>query len=105
MQEHCERAPGGGSNGGFQHTLVWNVRGREFRASGIGRSKKDAKKDAVKILLVQLGPVSAQVSREAKRSPVGPLPGWDDCEFGREAWDNDMCTLGVLNLICRSMSK
>lgn len=62
VQEHCERAPGGGSNGGFLHTLVWNVRGREFRASGIGRSKRDAKKEAVKVLLVQLGPVSSQVS-------------------------------------------
>ncbi|KAL8448584.1 hypothetical protein Emag_003899 [Eimeria magna] len=56
--EHCERAPGGDSNGGFLHTLVWNVRGREFRASGAGRSKKEAKKEAVKVLLVQLGPVS-----------------------------------------------
>lgn len=64
VQEHCERAPGGGSNGGFQHTLIWNVRGREFRASGIGRSKKDAKKEAVKTLLVQLGSLSIQVSRK-----------------------------------------
>lgn len=62
VQEHCERAPGGDSNGGFQHTLVWNVRSREFRASGIGRSKKDAKKEAVKVLLVQLGPVTPHVS-------------------------------------------
>lgn len=69
VQEHCERAPGGGSNGGFQHTLVWNVRGREFRASGIGRSKKDAKKEAVKVLLVQLGPVTPQVS--ASEEPNG----------------------------------
>ncbi|CDI76960.1 ATP-dependent helicase, putative [Eimeria acervulina] len=65
VQEHCERAPGGGSNGGFQHTLVWNVRGREFRASGIGRSKKDAKKEAVKVLLVQLGPVTPQIGVDA----------------------------------------
>lgn len=68
VQEHCERAPGGDSNGGFQHTVVWNVRGREFRASGIGRSKKDAKKEAVKVLLVQLGPVTPHVSPSKRQS-------------------------------------
>ncbi|KAL8453752.1 hypothetical protein Emed_000693 [Eimeria media] len=75
VQEHCERAPGGGSNGGFLHTLVWNVRGREFRASGVGRSKKDAKKEAVKILLVQLGPVSPQEYEQVTRVIFHTLRG------------------------------
>lgn len=75
VQEHCERAPGGGSNGGFQHTLVWNVRGREFRASGIGRSKKDAKKEAVKILLVQLGSLTSQEYEQVTRVIFNSLRG------------------------------
>ncbi|CDJ52088.1 ATP-dependent helicase, putative [Eimeria brunetti] len=75
VQEHCERAPGGDSNGGFQHTLVWNVRGREFRASGLGRSKKDAKKEAVKVLLVQLGPVTPQEYEQVTRVIFSTLRG------------------------------
>ncbi|CDJ69231.1 ATP-dependent helicase, putative [Eimeria necatrix] len=75
VQEHCERAPGGDSNGGFQHTLVWNVRSREFRASGIGRSKKDAKKEAVKVLLVQLGPVTPHEYEQVTRVIFSTLRG------------------------------
>ncbi|XP_026191757.1 uncharacterized protein LOC34622030 [Cyclospora cayetanensis] len=75
VQEHCERAPGGGSNGGFLHTVMWTVRGREMKATGIGRSKKDAKKEAVKSLLLQLGAVAAQEYEQMTRVIFNTLRG------------------------------
>lgn len=59
VHESCDRGP----SNGFEYQITWILKGSEIKASGAGRAKKDARKIAVKNLLVQVGPVSSSVRR------------------------------------------
>lgn len=59
VHESCDKA---GRSNGFEYQITWILKGSEIKASGAGRAKKDARKIAVKNLLLQVGPVSTSVS-------------------------------------------
>ncbi|RQX67743.1 AAA family protein [Toxoplasma gondii CAST] len=60
----------------FKATLSWTISGkRKIQTEGVGRSKKDAKKDAVKTLLSQLGPVTLHEYEQVTRCLFSSLRG------------------------------
>ncbi|PFH32354.1 AAA family protein [Besnoitia besnoiti] len=60
----------------FRVSLSWTISGkRKVETEGVGRSKKDAKKDAVKTLLAQLGPVTLHEYEQVTRCLFSSLRG------------------------------
>nr|CEL65285.1 TPA: ATP-dependent helicase, putative [Neospora caninum Liverpool] len=74
--KNARRGKESNQNQFFKASLSWTIAGnRKIQTEGIGRSKKDAKKEAVKALLGQLGPVTLHEYEQVTRCLFASLRG------------------------------